>query len=219
MDINTEIKSIREEITRLKLRLKELDGTTETTSMVCGHDAVLDHLRKLTAQYELSGLCQMAGTDAKHGWYTTNIEPNKIRSLLENGETLRDFLSLFCKEGVWEVLERAFHDELVSENDDLIHLLTDNDLFADQKLTSKGFTCYAVLGHLAYNMTKKLDPDKTIEIYQLAYDISGINYGEYLPYTTDEFIDLISKHPRYPELLDKGITLKEISEYIRQNNV
>ena len=61
MDKNTEIKSIREEITRLKIRLKELDNTTEPTSMVCGHDIVLAHLRKLTDQYELSGLCQLAG--------------------------------------------------------------------------------------------------------------------------------------------------------------
>ena len=126
MDVNTEIKSIREEITRLKIRLKELDGITEPTSMVCGHDIVLEHLRKLAEQYELSGLCQMAGTDTKHGWYTTNIEPNKIRNLLEDGETLREFLSLFCKKGVWEVLELAFHGELDSENSNLIDFLEQN---------------------------------------------------------------------------------------------
>ena len=219
MDVNTEIKSIREQITRLKMRLNELDGITEPTSMVCGHDIVLEHLKKLAEQYKLSGLCQLAGTDTKHGWYTTNIEPNKIRNLLEDGETLREFLSLFCKKGVWEVLELAFHGELDSEKSDLINFLEQKKMIVDNNLTSKGFTCYVVLGHLAFNMTKKLDPNKAIEIFQIVYDINGINYGEYLPYTTDEFMELISKHPKYPELLSKGVSIKDISEYLRQNNV
>lgn len=219
MDVNNEIKHLREEITRLKIRLRELDGTTETTSMVCGHDVVLDHLRKLVEQHELSGLCQLAGTDSNHGWYTTSIEPNKIKFFLEDSETLREFLSLFCKKGVWEIMEQAFYNELNSDNSDLVDLLVEKDLIKDNKLTSKGFTCYAVLGHLAFNMTKKLDADTTIEIFKIAYDMTGINYGEYLPYTTNEFMELISKHPKYTELLEKGIAQKEINEYLRQNNV
>lgn len=161
----------------------------------------------------------MAGTDAKHGWYTTNIEPNKIRDLLEESETLREFFSTFCKKGVWEILEQGFHGELDSNNSDLIDMLIEKNLIKNYRLTSKGFICYAVLGHLAYNMTKKLDPNKSIEIFKIAYDITGINYGEYLPYTTNEFLELISKHPKYTGLLDKGVTPKDIVEYLRQNNV
>lgn len=39
-------------------------------------------------------------------------------------------------------------------------------------------TFYAVLGHLAYNMNKKLDIKKAIEISKLVYDLTGIYYGE-----------------------------------------
>ncbi|MGI6537919.1 MAG: hypothetical protein ACOX22_06220 [Caldicoprobacterales bacterium] len=101
---NDEIRTLREEITRLKIRLSELDDTAEPTSAVCGHDVVLDHLRKLTEQHHLQGLCLLAGTDCEHGWYTTSIIPNNIKALLEDGNTVRTFLSIFCQEGVWEAL-------------------------------------------------------------------------------------------------------------------
>lgn len=219
MDRNEEIRSLREEITRLKLRLSELDKTTEPTSAVCGHDIVLEHLRKLTKQHGLNGLCQLAGTDNKHGWYTTNIEPSKIKLFLNGSDTLREFITIFSLNGVWEALEAAYYNELDDVNNDHLLLLQQKDLIKDCRLTSRGFMCYAVLGHLAFNMTKKLEPNKTISIYKLAYDVTGINYGEPLPYTSTEFLDLIKKHPAYNDLVQEGVTETDILEYIRQNNV
>jgi hypothetical protein len=99
----------------------------------------------------------LAGLDEKHGWYTTNVEPSKIRTLLENGDTLREFLSVFCEKGVWEALESAYHGELITEGAKAIDFLEKKQLLMDNKLTSKGFTCYVVLGHLAFNTAKKLD--------------------------------------------------------------
>lgn len=46
MERNEEIKFLRQEITRLKVRLNELDKEVEPTSVSCGHDVVLEHLRK-----------------------------------------------------------------------------------------------------------------------------------------------------------------------------
>lgn len=218
MDTNTETKSLREEITRLKIRLSELDNATEPTSVACGHDIVLDHLRKLTKQHELSGLSQLAGLDEKHGWYTTNVEPSKIRTLLENGDTLREFLSVFCEKGVWEALESAYHGELITEGAEAIGFLEKKQLLMDNKLTSKGFTCYVVLGHLAFNTAKKLDIRKAIEISKLVYDSTGIHYGEHLPYSAAEFAEILSKHPDYANLANYNVSLEDIGEYLRQNN-
>lgn len=86
------------------------------------------------------------------------------------------------------------------------------------RLTPNGFTCYAVLGHLAYNMNKKIDIKKAIEISKLVYDLTGIYYGEYLPYSTEEFIKMISEHPEYDDLADKGMSIEDIGKYLWQNN-
>ena len=111
MKKNNEIKSLRAEITRPKVRLSELDPKVEPTSVVCGHDIVLEHLRKLMKQHGLPGLAQLAAVDEKHGWYTTNIVPDTLGTLLESAEPVRDFLSVFSEKGVWETLEAAFRGE------------------------------------------------------------------------------------------------------------
>lgn len=54
-------------------------------------------------------------------------------------------------------------------------------------------------------MTKKLDLRKAIEISKLVYDVTGLNYGECLPYSTDEFIALLSNHPVYADSADRCI--------------
>lgn len=82
-----------------------------------------------------------------------------------------------------------------------------------------GFTCYAVLGHLAFNLTKKFDIRKAIEISKLVYDCTDLNYGERLPYSRKEFIALLSEHVDYPKLAEQGISDDDIGEYLRQNNV
>lgn len=168
---------------------------------------------------EIVDLCQLAGTDNEHGWYTTNIAPNNIRVLLEDGDTVRDFLSAFCEKGVWEALESAYHGELGAVTNDIIKFLGGKGMVKGNKLTPKGFTCYAVLGHLAFNMNKKLDINKIIEISKLVYDLTGIYYGERLPYSMEEFIKMISGHPDYNDLVNKGVSIEDIGKYLRQNNI
>lgn len=214
---NAEMLKLRQEITRLKVRLNELDGDYEPTSVSCGHDVVLAHLKKLMEQHELPGLCQIAGADKKHGWYTTNIVPEKIRVSLESADVLREFLAPFCLPGVWEALAGAYHGELAA-GDPGTDTLAREGLLQGDKLTVDGFTCYAVLGHLAYNAKKKLAIPKAIEIFKLAYKLTGLEFGEFLPYSEQEFFELLRDHSGYAALVAKGISEEDIKTYIRQNN-
>jgi hypothetical protein len=86
---------------------------------------------------------------------------------------------------------------------------------ADGRLTMEGFACYAVLGHLAFNMTKKVAIHKAIEISTMVYDLTG-TYGGYLPFSTDEFLELIGTHPDYPKLPQLGVCAEDIAEYLRK---
>lgn len=214
---HAEIKRLRQEITRLKVRLHELDDSSEPTSVACGHDVALEHLRKLASQHGLTGLCQMTGTEEGHGWYTTNIVPQQLRALLEGGAVVREFLGLFCAPGVWEALTAAFHGE--SAPGPGTDLLKENSLIQDGKLTVDGFFCYAVLGHLTYNIKKKLAIPKALAIFKLAYAQTKIQYGEHLPYSEAEFVALLQKHPTYPELAAADVTEADIRTYLRQINV
>jgi hypothetical protein len=220
MDKNEEIKTLRENITRLRVRLNELDGdnNVEPVTEVCGHDFILDHLKKFGTQYHQSGRCVLAGYNNEN-WYTTTIEPSKINSLLENSLPIKEFLSIFCNENVWDALVLAFNENVSQINQEIYKILEINQLICGNKLTVKGFICYAVLGHLVFNMTKKLVPEKAIPIFYIAHKITGIEYGEHLPYSINEFIDMIKKHEQYNELVDKGITDYDIGEYIRQINI
>ena len=219
VDKYSEIKHLRKEITRLKNRLSELDESEEPTSVVCGHDVVLEHLRKLSKQHGLSGLSQLACCDKNHGWYTTNVEPSKIGILLGDSRPVTNFLKLFCHDGVWETLESAYQGEDLQQSDEIVKLLEENQLLSSGKLTSNGFTCYVVLGHLTYNMVKKVDILKQIEISKIVYDATGINYGEPLPYSTEEFLNLVTTHPDYETLIQRQVSTEDLIEYIRQLNV
>lgn len=219
MNKNEELKFLREEITRLKLRVNELDSREEPTSAVCGHDVTLEHLRKLNEQHKMNGLCQLAGIDDKYGWYTTNIEPNKIKAFLNDANAVKQFLVIFCIDGLWEALEAVYHCQKHNASKEVIESLHRADLVVNGTLTDKGFMCYAVLGHLVFNMTKKLAVNKVIEIFQIVYEQTGINYGNRLPYTADEFLSMVKAHPRYTSLLEKNISDLDIYEYLRQSNI
>ncbi len=219
MKKSDEIKNLRAEITRLKVRLSELDPKVEPTSVVCGHDVALENLRKLSTQHRLTGLAQLAAVDERHGWYTTNVVPEKLRALLESGEPVRDFLSAFLEAGVWEALEAAFHGETLEPTNNGVAALERRGLIENGKLTMNGFICYAVLGHLVFNLAKKLSIRKMIEISKLTYDCTGVNLGENLPYSPAEFIKLLSEHADYPKLMEHDISDSDIAEYLRQNNV
>lgn len=214
-----EIKFLRAEITRLKVRLNQLDSSAEPTSVVCGHDVALNHLRRLKEQHEFSGLCQLAGTHDGHGWYTTNVVPDRLRALLEGGGACRDFLSIFCLPGVWEALEAAYYNDSPKELNEAMDILEQNSLVSGGRLTLNGFFCYAVIGHLVYNIVKKLEIPKAVEIFQMVYELTGLQFGEHLPYSETEFRDLLAEHPNFPSLAEKGITVADLGKYLIQNNV
>jgi hypothetical protein len=220
MEKNEEIKQLREQITRLRVRLNELDAdkANEPATEVCGHDFLLDHLKKLGGQYNQKGRCVLAGYHNDY-WYTTTIEPSKIRAFLEDSKPVKVFLSLFCNESLWDGLASSFEGKADKIKPEVYKLLEQNGLVSGNVLTVKGFTCYAVLGHLVYNMTKKLPPEKAIPIFKIAYELTGIEYGENLPYTKEEFVTMIKAHKEYAELARANISDEDIGEYIRQNNV
>lgn len=219
MEKDKELRFLREEITRLRLRVYELDSHEEPTSAVCGHDVTLEHLRKLTEQHKMDGLCQLAGIDDKYGWYTTNIEPNKIKAFINDANIVREFLTTFCLEGFWEALEAAYHCQEYNAKTEVIESLRKLEFIVDENLTKKGFMCYAVLGHLIFNITKKLAINKAIEIFKIVYDQTGINYGNRLPYDTEEFLAIVKAHPGYVNLSEKNIGDSDILEYLRQSNI
>ena len=221
MEKNEEIKKIREEITRLRIRLNELDGdeSNEPVTEVCGHDYVLEHLKKFGKQYNQPGRCVLAGYYNNY-WYTSTIEPTKINAFLEDSHTVRKFLTLFCNEKTWSALVSIFHNRIEEIDQDTYKILEENKLVSeDSKLTTNGFTCYAVLGHLSFNMTKKLSPEKAIPIFGVVYEITGIEFGEQLPYKENEFLEMVKNHEKYNGLIEEGITEKDIAEYLRQMNI
>lgn len=220
MDKNEEKKFIREEISRLKMRLAELDESVEPTSSTCGHDVVLDHLRKLTEEHRLEGLCQLAGVHEKNGWYTTNINPTKIKYLIEEPNTVTEYLKTFSEERVWECLESAFYGE-IEENElhrkaEVEMLQTKNLIGENGKLTANGFLSYCVLGHLSYNVCKKLDILKSIEIFKELYELTGSQFGEKLEIETSELLLKMSENGSFDRLSSKGITKDDIVTYTRQ---
>lgn len=220
MNINEEKKRLREEITRLKMRLSEIDETVEPTSQVCGHDVVLDHLKKLCEEHNLEGLCQLAGSHNQYGWYTTNIEPSKIKPLLESGDAVRDFLEVFTVAEAWETLESAYRKEAPIDGNPIVLKLIDSGLINENhELTNKGFTCYGVLGHLAFNMNKKLEIEKAIEIFKEVYEVTQIEFGEKLNYTEKSFINLLIESSGYERLNKKGISNVDLVKYLNQTNV
>ena len=220
MGINEEKKHLREEITRLKMKLAELDETVEPTSQVCGHDVVLEHLKKLSEEHGLTGLCQLAGSHAEYGWYTTNIEPSKIRALLESGDALRSFLEVFMVKGAWEYIEAAYHKEAIAEENAItLELMAKGIMNEKHRLTNKGFICYGVLGHLAFNMDKKLDIQKSIEIFKEAYEVTKIEFGEKLNQDETSFMNLLKASGGYERLTAKGILAEDLATYLRQVNV
>jgi hypothetical protein len=68
-------------------------------------------------------------------------------------------------------------------------------------------------------MTLKLPPEKAIPMFKIAYELTGIEYGEHLPYTKEEFVTMIKAHKDYAELVNVHISDEDIGEYIRQINV
>jgi len=68
-------------------------------------------------------------------------------------------------------------------------------------------------------MVKKVDILKQIEISKIVYDATGINYGETLPYSTEEFLNLVTTHPDYETLVQRQVSTEDLIEYIRQLNV
>jgi len=220
MEKHEEIKKLREEITRLRVRLNELDeeSNTEPVTEVCGHDFILDNLKKFGKQYNQLGRSALAGYHNDY-WYTTTIEPSKINSFLEDSVPVKEFLTIFCIDGVWDALVHAFNGEFNLITKDAYRILETNKFIENNNLTIKGFTSYVVLGHLIFNMTKKLPVEKAISIFKVAYEITGIEYGEYLPYTGNDFLNNIKGHEKYNDLLAQGITEHDICEYIRLINV
>ena len=76
----------------------------------------------------------------------------------------------------------------------------------------------AVCGH-DVTLTKKLAINKAIEIFKIVYDQTGINYGNRLPYDTEEFLAIVKAHPGYVNLSEKNIGDSDILEYLRQSNI
>lgn len=220
MNVNDEKKFLREEITRLRMRLVELDESVESTSSTCGHDVVLEHLKKLTQEHQLEGLCQIAGIHEKNGWYTSNINPAKIKYLLEEPNTVVDYLSIFTSKKVWECLESAFLCELEADRlhrAEEIKILQNNNLIgSDYRLTTNGFLSYCVLGHLAYNVCKKLDIMKSIEIFKEVYEITGTQFGEKLGIDSKDLLKKIAENRALERLSIKGILESDILTYVRQ---
>jgi hypothetical protein len=64
---------LKQEITRLKVKLSELDSDSEPTSAVCGHDVALENLKKTVKENSHQGLSQLLSYDLENGWYTTNL--------------------------------------------------------------------------------------------------------------------------------------------------
>lgn len=164
-------------------------------------------------------MSQLACFDDKYGWYTTNVVPAMIKTLLADSAVPRGFLSLFCQEGVWETLEAVYHNEPLRGHEDALSTLQQQGMVNDGTLTMRGLTCYVVLGHLAFNMVKKIDIDKAIQISKIIFNATGINYGEFLPFDRDAFQALLANHPDYEQLSQCGVSPEDMFEYLRQNNV
>ncbi len=208
---------LKQEITRLKIKLAELDSKIESTSAVCGHDVALENLKKTVHENSHQGLSQLLAYDLKNGWYTTNLPTYAIGNYLEDFTTVSDFFSLLSKKEIWKILQQCYF-RIKPENEDENYRLLRKREFIDEEnhLTEKGFLVYAVGGHLCYNATLKQDILKTITISQQIYQMTGKYYGEDLSVSVKELFQNLKDSGNWRALESSGISEEDLQIYLAQ---
>ena len=217
MNKNEELLYLRQEITRLKIRLTQLDPTEEPTCVTCGHDVALENLKKLCKQHGLSGLSQLVGIENKWGWYTTNINPERIEYYLRDQDTVSKLYSIIATPKIWKALTDLFHErDAEIDEETKSKLLVYNLIDRNCKLTTNGVFCYIVAGHLCFNLTLKQDVGVALKIFEQLFEITNKQYGENLGITYTEMISLLKKHDKYELLRNQGITDNDLQKYYYQ---
>jgi hypothetical protein len=210
---------LKQEITRLKVKLSELDSDSEPTSAVCGHDVALENLKKTVKEKSHQGLSQLLSYDLENGWYTTNLPTYAIGNYLEDFSTVANFFSLLSRKDTWEILQQCyFKQEPEIENENYKILRKMNFIDEENHLTEKGFLVFAAGGHLCYNATLKQEISKTITISQQIYEITGIHYGEDLLMSANEIIQKLKDTEKWRVIENEGICEKDIKIYLYQMN-
>jgi hypothetical protein len=131
---------LKQEITRLKVKLSELDSDSEPTSAVCGHDVALENLKKTVKENSHQGLSQLLSYDLENGWYTTNLPTYAIGNYLEDFSTVANFFSLLSRKDTWEILQQCyFKQEPEIENENYKILRKMNFIDEENHLTRKVF--------------------------------------------------------------------------------
>ncbi|MDA3810622.1 MAG: hypothetical protein PF518_09890, partial [Spirochaetaceae bacterium] len=188
MNKSKEIVHLQQEITRLKNRLSQLDSDVEPTSVACGHDILLNHIRKLCNQSNIKGISQIAYLDEEWGWSTTNIETRKVRKLMSY-EGIEQTLGFLLNPKIWNSLTDLYHNENNELNNEIEELLLNKKIIdAAGKLTSSGVFLYTVTAHLCFNFSVKQDISIASQIFEQVFPITKTPYGEQLKISYEELL-------------------------------
>jgi hypothetical protein len=212
-----EIVFLRKEISRLKFRLSQLDTTTEPTSVSCGHDVLLDHIKKLCEQNRIKGITQLAFFDEEWGWSTTNLETRKIRKLLKY-KNVSETLDIVQNPKIWDTLTKLFHHEDLVLDENIQKALFEKEIIdTENRLTSKGVFLYSVTGHLCYNSSVKQDIEIASQIFEQVYQITQTQYGDPLQISLEDLISKLKEVGSFEQLDKENIKESDVTKYYEQN--
>jgi len=212
-----DILYLRQEITRLKNKLSKLDQEVDPTSLTCGHDVALANIRKLVEQYKIRGLSQLVCFDTHEGWYTTNLQTALIDESLQDFSTVEDYFLLLSRKGTWHTLSKAFYGKKLDlDSEEAQNLLARDLLTPEGKLSWRGLQTYISGGHICFNSTLKLDPEKTCKILDIIFQNSGFYYMDKVSKSFEEFQALIRNDNLGPLFQNESISETDLKIFFEQ---
>ncbi|WP_102399663.1 hypothetical protein [Haloimpatiens massiliensis] len=116
--MNIEALEIRQEIERLKERLREIskqslqeeESLFVCTSSFCGHDEILDSLKAWCKQMDVNERCVIAGynhnnREKNFSFYSTTITPDILPKVLKNKESMIEYYKKLMDVDIINILE------------------------------------------------------------------------------------------------------------------
>lgn len=244
--LNREAYEIRLQINQLKERLVEIEGSELSSdeemqlcaSATCGHDVVLENLKKLCQDYDLKNLAVMAAwekEDTDHvKWYSTNVSPQALSYLLRDVKSILHFLAPVYGLEALQIMQYLLDndkgnlEELVEDLDlsredveRVLHGLQEEDFVTEKEgiwvLTIKGWQTFIILGHLTYVLDVKVPPQKAIPISKGFLEVFGMQWGDPIEMDSQEVIGGLRKSGWLEKLQEMNVTIEDIEKAIYES--
>lgn len=244
--MNREAYELRSKINQLKARLKEIEGDELSSdqemelcaSATCGHDVVLENLKKLCTDYQLKNLAVMAAWEREESgnvkWYSTNVSPLALPYLLRDVQSILQFLSPVYNQTALKIMEYLLETEqatlsglttaLDTKGEELqkrVEELKEKDFLAENSgeisLTVRGWQTMIVLGHLTFVLDVKVPPEKAIPLSKAFLEVLHINWGDVVEMDSQEVISRFRETGWLERLAQEKVTVEDIEKAIYES--